>query len=276
MTRNHLLNPKSPSPVFRHRPAVKMVNTLSGIKCIAFMALFHSHITKVDSYPMNQTCSPPTSRGGNGYCGPSFCDTIKNTLPGCVFKSTNVWNYPEMVAKTQTKTCVQSTDPRCTSAALKALVFGPGIKAAYCNDAFLVLHTDLSSGFKDYLGSIQNPPASTSTDGTSCVTRFVNPDFQAIKIPLYPTILSTSDPLVNNVNTNAFPNGGANLDGAYLSTSVSGTGATMGMPTRGTELSSPINEMSLLSEVFSNTVILITADIPELHNCIVTMNRLKF
>jgi hypothetical protein len=113
---------------------------------------------------------------------------------------------------------------------------GPGIKAAYCNDAFLVLQTDLSSGFGNYLDSIRNPPASISSDGTPCVTRFINQDFVAVKIPLFPTLLSTSDPLVNNVNLNAFPNGAGNSDGAYMSTSVPGTGATMGLPTRGDEL----------------------------------------
>lgn len=219
-----------------------MVNAFSIINGVAVMALFHcvdATTSAVVSYSMNQTCSPPTSRGGKGYCGPSFCDNITNTLPGCIFKTSIVWDYPSLVSKLQTKTCVQSTDARCSSAALKALMVGPGVKAAYCNDAFLVIQTDTSSGFPNYLDSIRNPPASTSSDGTSCVTRYINQDFMAVKIPLFPTLLSTSDPLVNNVNLDAFPNGGGNGDAAYMSTSVPGTGATMGLPTRGTANSSP-------------------------------------
>jgi hypothetical protein len=216
-----------------------MVNAYSIISGILVLTLFrgaNGNTSPVVNYSLNQTCSPPTSRGGKGYCGPSFCNSITNTLRGCIFKSASVWDYPNLVSKLQTKTCVQSTDARCTSAALKALMVGPGIKAAYCNDAFLVLQTDLSSGFGNYLDSIRNPPASISSDGTPCVTRYINQDFVAVKIPLFPTMLSTSDPLVNNVNLNAFPNGGGNGDGAYMSTSVPGTGATMGLPTRGTAL----------------------------------------
>jgi hypothetical protein len=216
-----------------------MVTAYYLIRGIIVLALFrgvNATTSPVVNYSLNQTCSPPTSRGGKGYCGPSFCESITNTLPGCIFKSAIAWDYPNLVSKLQTKTCVQSTDARCTSAALKALMVGPGIKAAYCNDAFLVLQTDLSSGFGNYLDSIRNPPASISSDGTPCVTRFINQDFVAVKIPLFPTLLSTSDPLVNNVNLNAFPNGAGNSDGAYMSTSVPGTGATMGLPTRGDEL----------------------------------------
>ena len=212
-----------------------MVNTSSVITSLASFALLcsvNASSSLMGSYALNQTCSPPTSQGGNGYCGPSFCDISPSTLPGCIFKE-KAFNYADIISKLETKTCTQSTDPRCSSAALKALMVGEGVKAAYCNDAFLVIQTDASSGFPDYLGSIKNPPGSTSSDGTSCVTRYVNQDFMTMKIPLVPTVLSTSDPLVNNVNVNAFPNGGANEDAAYMSTSVAGTGATMGLPTRG-------------------------------------------
>jgi hypothetical protein len=216
--------------------AVKMMAACQVISSFVVIAVWQS-VSAASSasgnYALNQTCSPPTSFGGKGYCGPSFCDSTASKLPGCVFKSTKVWDYPSMISKLQTKTCTQSTDARCTSAALKALMVGQGIKAAYCNDAFLVIQTDASSGFPNYLDSIKNPPASTSSDGTPCVTRYVNQDFMTLKIPLYPTMLSTSDPLVNNVNPNSFPNGGANADAAYMSTSVKGTGATMGLPTRG-------------------------------------------
>jgi hypothetical protein len=213
--------------------AVKMVTACHVITIMAVIAVWQSVPAAAAGYALNQTCSPPTSLGGKGYCGPDFCDSTASKLPGCVFKSTQVWDYPSLISRIQTKTCKQSTDARCTSAALKALMVGQGIKAAYCNDAFLVIQTDASSGFPNYLGSIKNPPASTSSDGTSCVTRYVNQDFMTLKIPLYPEMLSTSDPLVNNVNPKAFPNGGANADAAYMSTSVKGTGATMGLPTRG-------------------------------------------
>jgi hypothetical protein len=187
----------------------------------------------IANYPLNMTCSPPVSQGGKGYCGPSYCDTSVSTLPACIFSSLT-YNFPSIMSKLNSKTCTQSTDPRCTSAALAVLVYGNGIKAAYCNDAFLVIQSDETTGFDSYLGSIKFPPSSTSSNGTTCVTRYVNNAFGTIKIPLYPTMLNTSDPLINNVNTNAFPNGpSGTLDAAYMSTTVKGTGATYGLPSRG-------------------------------------------
>ena len=183
-------------------------------------------------YLLNQTCSLPASQGGKGYCGPSFCDSIVNPDPGCIFTN-KVINYPLLVSKTLSKVCTQSTDPRCTSAALAAVMVGQGIKAAFCNDQFLVILTDGSGGFQTLLGSIKNPPASSDSTGTTCVTRFVNPIYMTVKIPLFPTLLSTSDPAINNVNTNSFPNGPGDNDAAYMSLSTPGTAATYGLPTRG-------------------------------------------
>ena len=192
--------------------------------------------TSINTYALNHTCSPPVSQGGKGYCGPAFCDVSASTAAGCVFTNT-VYNYTASVAGTRSKTCTQSTDARCTSAALSALMIGQGIKAAYCNDQFLVIQTDTSTGFPNYLASIKNPPGAVAGDGTACVTRYVNTGFQTIKIPLYPTLLATADASVNNVNTNSYPNGPGDIDGAYISSSTPGTTTTYGLPTRGKSIS---------------------------------------
>ena len=209
-----------------------------NIICIVLRVLFALTIYSQDTsilasaYPLNTTCSPPNSQGGKGYCGPSFCDAITNTANTCIFTSKS-YAYPTIISQIKSKTCIQSTDPRCTSKALAALMKGQGIKAAYCNDAFLVIHSDGTTGFTNYLTSIRNPPASISSDGTACVTRVTNPSYLSVKIPLYPTLLSTSDPSTNNVNTKSYPNGGGDGDGAYMSTVTPNTGATYGLPTRG-------------------------------------------
>ena len=182
-------------------------------------------------YPLNQTCSAPVSEGGKGYCGPSFCDNVQNSKPGCIFTNAPV-NYQDRVANTKQYTCTQPTDPRCTSAALKALMVGQGIKAAFCNDAFLVIITDGTGGFATTLSSVKNPPASVDSTNVACVTRYVNPSFFTVQIPLFPKLLNTSDPSINNVNNKSFPAGGADADGGYLST-AGGSGATYGLPTRG-------------------------------------------
>jgi hypothetical protein len=117
------------------------------------------------SYPLNQTCSPPVGQGGVGYCGPSFCQNIPNIERTCVFSDRTYPSYTSQVASTRSKTCTQSTDARCQSSYLKGLMVGEGVKAAYCNDAFLVISADGSPGFADTLATIRNPPGSTDTTG---------------------------------------------------------------------------------------------------------------
>lgn len=187
------------------------------------------------TYAMNHTCSPPISQGGTGYCGPSFCETSASSAVACVFTS-SVINYQTKVSQIPNKSCVQSTDARCTSAALAAVILGHGIKTAYCNDAFLVIVSDGTPGFTTNLLSVKNPPGAVSSDGTLCVTRTVNPSYEVVKIPLFPTLLSTSDKDVNNINTKSFPGGPGDADGTYMSTTVRNTAATYGLPTRGNDL----------------------------------------
>ena len=205
----------------------------SNVSAILTLSFFYNGICSA-SYALNYTCSPPVAQGGNGYCGPSFCETSASSAKDCVFASKTI-DYQMSVSKLASKSCVQSTDPRCTSAALAAVIVGGGVKAAYCNDAFLVIVSDGSPGFPTYLRSIKNPPGAVSSDGSACVTRTVNPSYLIAKIPLYPTLLPASDKTVNNVNTNSFPNGGGDVNGAYMSTTVRGTAATYGLPTRGND-----------------------------------------
>ena len=130
-----------------------------------------------------------------------------------------------MVSKVNCQTCTQSTDPRCSTSALKSLIFGTGIKAAYCNDQYLVIHTDMTSGFNNYLSQVPNPPGSVDTAGAACVTRATNPGYALYKIPLNPTPLSTA---TNTNNLSGFL-GAGDIDGGYLS---SGS-IIYGLPTRG-------------------------------------------
>jgi hypothetical protein len=101
---------------------------------------------------------------GKGYCGPAFCDNVPNTIRTCDFGTVTTPNWATEVAKIQSKTCTQSTDSRCTSAYLASVIRGTGVKAAYCNDAFLVINGDGSGGFATHLNNITFPP------GKPCLT----------------------------------------------------------------------------------------------------------
>jgi hypothetical protein len=178
---------------------------------------------------LTETCSETL-----GYCGPkSICGayTAGASIPTCVFPATATPDYALKVQATRCKTCTPSSDARCSRAALTAIIKGTGIKAAYCNDAFLVIHTDMGSGFGNTLSKIPNPPGSVDSSGTKCVTREVNTGgFAVVKIPLTTTPLATASYL-NNANTQAFPGGGGN--GVNNAEYMSNNGVVYGLPTRG-------------------------------------------
>lgn len=143
---------------------MKVMN--SSIISGTILLVFSINIYTVSAtYPLNQTCSPPAGQGGVGYCGPSFCQNIPNTIRTCEFSSGTNLPYATQVAGISSKTCSQSTDARCQSSYLKALMIGTGVKAAYCNDAFLIISSDGSPGFADSLTTVRNPPGSTDATG---------------------------------------------------------------------------------------------------------------
>lgn len=79
---------------------------------------------------------------------------------------------------------------------------GNGIKAVYCTDQFLIIHSDNTPNHADTLSLIPRPPGDSSSGsnyGSQCVTRARQTQFLSFKIPLNPVALSTSD-TTNNVN----------------------------------------------------------------------------
>ena len=101
-------------------------------------------------------------------------------------------------------TCTQSTDARCTSAALSSY-FGnyAAVMAAYCNADYLVIHTTNAPGWTPYLDDAKTPPGGTDTVSGTCRTRTASITNAAAvyKIPLTVTALtgSTASATVNNI-----------------------------------------------------------------------------
>ena len=98
------------------------------------------------------TCSPLSCKAGtNTACA------VSNNL-GTTSNKTNS-GLASVLASIASRTCTVSSDARCTTAALTA-VFGhyPGILAAYCNDAYLVIHSSGLTAHPTSLGSIYTPP----------------------------------------------------------------------------------------------------------------------
>jgi hypothetical protein len=72
-------------------------------------------------------------------------------------------------------------------------ITGVGVKAAYCNDQFLVIHSNGRPNHKDGLSLIPRPPGEGGVPYTqACVTRSFHPSFNSFKVPLFPVILPSA------------------------------------------------------------------------------------
>ena len=153
--------------------------------------------------PFNETLGGCNNAGT---CGPSFCSRGANAA--CANTKSNLTEADMMarVAHVAVGTCTASTDPRCSEAALTA-VFGrfPGVKAVYCNDEFIVIHSNNLPNHPSFLDKIQTPPG--GGDGgdysSQCVTRGYATQQYTFKVPLKPVALQTSSGALNNAD--AFP-----------------------------------------------------------------------
>lgn len=162
------------------------------------------------AFDLHTECPYP-SRNGGGYeiggkmysgCLPNFCFTSKvvdASTPACEYTS-GTCDYAVAVKNVGCRQCTQSTDPMCTTANLTNTIMGSTVKAAYCNDKFLVIHSTGLGNFEGNLDEIPFPPGGTSTWGTGCRTRSQYQGYKITKIPLTFTLLPTSTG-TNNVAT---------------------------------------------------------------------------
>ena len=175
-------------------------------------------------------------------CGPTWCNLVSNTA--CC---TSTGNFPSAtggvcpptqpeqinIANIPCKQCSPATEARCTTAGLRSLLnpgIGYGIKAAYCNDAFLVVHSDGTPNHPTYLEYIQRPPGSSQSGASypeQCVTRSMKSQWLAMKFPLFPVALFTSS---KSNNANSFPSNSDSLTGIPLPKSGPSSMAISGLP----------------------------------------------
>ena len=71
------------------------------------------------------------------------------------------------------------------------------MKAAYCNDEYLVMHTNGAPNHKDGLKLIPHPPSGGDNYATSCVTRSYHLQYTVYKVPLFPILLPQASPTNN-------------------------------------------------------------------------------
>ena len=125
--------------------------------------------------------------------------------------------------------CTQSTVTKCSATYLNSVLkTGYGMKAAYCNDKYLIIHSSGVANHVDGLGNIPSPPGEGGVDySVACVTRSYHSSYLAFSIPLNYQLLPSSN-ITNNVaafvgQTNPTAITGFGLpDSGPLAVSVSG------------------------------------------------------
>ena len=137
---------------------------------------------------------------GGASCSPSFCAVTTNALPACTNAALARGNTTNSTLVTLLSAIVghtcsvapQTQDARCSAAALSAVYSKyPGILAAYCNEEYLVVHSNVKPNHPNFLGDIPTPPLGTLSDGSTCNTREYFQSWYYAKIPLRPTALAT-------------------------------------------------------------------------------------
>jgi hypothetical protein len=217
--------------------------------------VYLNNAQKLDDVSLDATCSPPTRLGGLGYCGLGYCEYAEKwsctgsgkcavcsflkgkNQQGLRYDISKPLDYQMYLDRVTSYDCPngQSKDARCTSEALAALIKGPGIKAAYCNDQFLVVHSDLTSNYPSWISDIPNPPGGgeghTNMEQTlthifcQMGTESMYPAYGYYKFPLKTTLLKGSH-YRNNMNLQAYPSGPTrNSAAGYLSSQL-GAGAS--------------------------------------------------
>lgn len=175
-------------------------------------------------YPLNITCNStlyPTLFY-NDTCSPAFCSvTADMVTPTCTYTSQPAYTVTKAtqdINKIPCRTCTVANDERCSSTFLKNLLGNmKGIYAAFCNDKYLVVYGDGSTGSIPNLDNVPLPPGGTQ-NGQACRTRmasYIGYAGRAVasKFLLCPTQLSTS---TGNNNLAAFPDGPKDSPYGYL------------------------------------------------------------
>eukprot|EP00930_Biecheleria_cincta_P084411 TRINITY_DN7388_c0_g1_i4.p1 TRINITY_DN7388_c0_g1~~TRINITY_DN7388_c0_g1_i4.p1 ORF type:complete len:748 (-),score=72.78 TRINITY_DN7388_c0_g1_i4:152-2284(-) len=120
-------------------------------------------------------------------CSPSEC--VTNSESDCSFNTPKV-DFAAAMQTLSCKSCTQSTVTLCSSLASKLKTEGH-VKAAWCNDEFLVIVSDglpaWTASSADYLGGIPLPPGGDSV----CRVRTAAEQLLAFKVPLAPQQLPT-------------------------------------------------------------------------------------
>jgi len=128
-------------------------------------------------------------------CSPNSCAAVSNadlSMP------TETIDFPTAIeGATCNSACTASTAPICQS--LSSVFKGSGIKAAYCTDQFLVIHTTGYPDHSNWLAGVPRPPGGDGDYATAGVVRTMREQYQTYKIPL--TVAASANPSTQAMNS---------------------------------------------------------------------------
>lgn len=164
---------------------------------------YYQKVLNKTASTIEYTETPYKNKGGSG--NPAFCKLLVTKIKNCTIPISTV-DVPRVVAFLPPKTCSTSTSPECKTESLnKLLIKSGGLKAAYCNDKFLIIHSDGTPNHDDSISQVEQPiqiqtkligndnERQKQGDDDFCQIRKTLRHFNAFKIPLNPIQLVNSD-----------------------------------------------------------------------------------
>lgn len=135
----------------------------------------------------------PNDCSGNTSCSPSYCKLVSNSkCTDPLASQTATVTLSKFACRSS---CSQSTQAMCKTVNLASVIkeLG-GLKAAYCTDKFLVIHSTGQASHPTGLANIPHPPGEGGVPiyNDACVTRSYHQQYAVYKIPLFPQLLPQS------------------------------------------------------------------------------------
>jgi hypothetical protein len=151
------------------------MNTIIEIFLIGMLATLASSTQQLFS---TLDCSSMTNAGTPSLgtsCSPTQCTA--STQPDCSFSSSD-YDHAAWLASLTCKSCTQATSGVCTSLSSTLSTSGDHVKAAYCNDEYLVI---MSDGISDLQTLSQIPLPPGGDPGQNCRVRTHGEQVQVYK-----------------------------------------------------------------------------------------------
>jgi len=193
-----------------HRGSSRLMKGSLFLVCMTLLGLSSAN-RRIGSSGTDQLfytgdCSANTCSGcSETSCSPDACVAVTNT--DLAMTSSTIDYATPISGATCNSACTASSASICSN--LGGMFLGTGIKAAYCTDQFLVIHTTGYPNHDNWLAGIPRPPGGDGEYSVAGVVRTMKAQYQTYKIPLTVTAQAGSNTVHNVLASAELPMSGA-------------------------------------------------------------------